>query len=63
METGQQSGEDRIPAMNRVLLDRDHSGNGGDTRGMPYHAKGGMRSAATDVPNRHADSMSTHPFG
>jgi hypothetical protein len=44
----------------KALLDRDHAGNGGDARGMFYHAKGRMRSAATDVvPDRHANSWVT----
>jgi hypothetical protein len=53
----------RYATRNKASLDRDHSGNGGDARGMLYHAKGGMRSAAIDVvPNRHANSISTHPL-
>jgi hypothetical protein len=48
---------------NEVPFHRGRSGHGSDTRGMLYHAKGGMRSAATDVvPNCHANSMSPHPF-
>ena|ERR1700730_3447290 len=62
-EAGNEStiGGNPYATRNKVPLDRDDSGNGGDARGMLYHAKGGMRSAATDVvPNRHANSVS-HP--
>ncbi len=60
----QQIGGKPYATRNKVPPDSDDSGNGGDARGMLYHAKGGMRSAATDVvPDRHANSVSPSHSG
>ncbi len=40
----QQIGGNPYATRNKVPPDSDDSGNGGDARGMLYHAKGGMRS-------------------
>jgi len=44
LEMSQQIGGNPYATRNKVPPDSDDSGNGGDARGMLYHAKGGMRS-------------------